>query len=54
MEKNLNHKERRPYVRPEANLWLLRLGENIAISGSDQDEIVVWDDEFDGEDHDFE
>ena len=44
MEKNLNQTERRPYVKPEANLFALRVNENIASSG----------DEFDGEDDDFD
>lgn len=44
MEKNLNHTERRAYVKPEADLVDLRVNENIAYSG----------DEFDGDDHDFE
>ena len=44
MEKNLNQTERRPYVKPEANLFAFRVNENIAYSG----------DEFDGEDDDFD
>jgi hypothetical protein len=44
MEKNLNQTERRPYVKPEANLFALRVNENIAYSG----------DEFNGEDDDFD
>ena len=44
MEENLNQTERRPYVKPEANLFALRVNENIAYSG----------DEFNGEDDDFD
>jgi hypothetical protein len=44
MEKNPNNTERRPYVKPEADLVELRVKENIAFSG----------DEFDGDDHDFD
>ncbi len=43
MEKNLNEQERRPYVKPEADLVPLRLDENIAYSG----------DAFDGEEDIF-
>lgn len=44
MEKNLNNTgERRPYVKPEADMILLNLNENIATSA----------DEFNGEDDEF-
>lgn len=49
MEKNLNQTERRPYVKPEADLLALRLEENIASSGK-----LFYDDEFDGEDDVFD
>lgn len=48
MEKNRKNSERRPYVKPEAELWLLRLQENIATS--EPEETVYYPDEFDGED----
>ena len=47
METNRNTTEKRPYVRPEAELLALCLQENIATS-------AVIDDEFDGEDDDFD
>jgi hypothetical protein len=47
METNRNTTEKRPYVRPEAELIALCMQENIATS-------AVIDDEFDGEDDVFE
>lgn len=51
-----NQTQRRPYVRPEADLRLLRLGENIAASGTETDTEEpkrYYVDAFDGEDDDF-
>ncbi|MBO5511007.1 MAG: hypothetical protein J6B24_04670 [Clostridia bacterium] len=51
-----NNTKRRPYVRPEADLWLLRLGENIATSGTESDTEEpkrYFDDAFDGEEDGF-
>lgn len=54
MEKNMNQTEKRSYVRPEAELFTLRLQENIAASGSDETtKVVIYKDEFDGEDDVF-
>ena len=49
MEKKI---EKRTYVKPEAELVALRLQENIATSQPDK--IVIYDDEFDGEDDVFD
>lgn len=55
MEKNMNQAEKRTYVRPEAGLITLRFQENIAASGSDEtSKIVIYEDEFDGEDDVFD
>ena len=51
MEQN-NNIEKRPYIKPEAELVALRLQENIATSRPDK--IVIYDDEFDGEDDVFD
>ena len=52
MEKKMNTAEKRPYVRPEAELHSLRLQENIATSQPEK--IKLYIDEFDGEDDVFE
>ena len=49
MEKKI---EKRTYVKPEAELVALRLQENIASSASAP--IVIYNDEFDGEDDVFD
>jgi hypothetical protein len=51
-----NKAQRRPSVKPEADLWLMRLGENIAASGDETEKEEpkrYFDDEFDGEDDFF-
>ena len=52
MDKKQNQQDRRPYVKPDAELFSLRLQENIATSKPDK--IVIFYDEFDGEDDVFE
>ena len=52
MEKNMNQAEKRTYVRPEAELFTLRLQENIATSQPEK--IKLYIDEFDGEDDVFD
>ena len=55
MENMQNNNEKRTYVRPEAELFTLRLQENIAASGSDEtSKVVIYEDEFDGEDDVFD
>lgn len=51
MEKNMKQTEKRVYVRPEAELFPLRLQENIATSQPEK--IKLYIDEFDGEDDVF-
>ena len=49
-----NKTQKRIYVKPDAELFTLRLQENIAASGSDETtKIVIYKDEFDGEDDVF-
>ena len=52
MENKQQNTQKRPYEKPEAELVVLRIQENIAISGAAP--IVVHNDEFDGEDDVFD
>ena len=49
MAPNKNQTEKLPYIKPEAELLVLRIRENIATSRFDK-----IDDEFDGDDHVFD